>query len=176
LTESLIAYNWMPTGKLEPCEHSKVTNAKQKDVPKIMETKSETPEERVFLDISYAQCNTMGGSMFWLMMVDDATGMAWSRMLKRKSDTTEVVMSFLRRMKARGTPVKYICCDNSGENKDLMNKGSESQDLTDVEFEFTARDSPPYIGKVERKFAELWGRMRALFNAARIPQKMKDKV
>ena len=57
-----------------------------------------------------------------------------------------------------------------------MTKGRESQDLTDLEFEFTARDSPQFNAKVERKFAVLWGRMRALFNAARIPQKMKDKL
>ena len=76
----------------------------------------------------------------------------------------------------RGTPVKYIRCDNSGENKDLMAKCKDSQDLTDLEFEFTARDSPQYNAKVERKFAVLWGRMWALFNAARIPQKMKDKL
>ena len=113
------AYNWTLTGKLEPCEHCKIANAKQKDVPKTTETRSEKPGERVFLDISYAAQKTMGGSKFWLLMVDDATGMAWSRMLKKKSDTTKEVMSFLRRMKARGTPVKYIRCDNSGENKDL---------------------------------------------------------
>ena len=33
---------------------------------------------------------------FWLLMVDDATGMSWSLMLKKKSDTTKEVMSFLR--------------------------------------------------------------------------------
>jgi hypothetical protein len=65
---------------------------------------------------------TMGGSKFWLLMVDDTTGLAWLCMLKKKSNTTKEVMLFLRRMKARGTPVKYIRCDNSGDNKDLMTK------------------------------------------------------
>jgi hypothetical protein len=102
------AYNWTLTGKLEPCEHCKIANAKQKNVPKTTDTRSEKPGERVFLDISYAAHKTMGGSKFWLLMLDDATGMAWSRMLKKKSDTTKKVMAFLRRMKARGTPVKYF--------------------------------------------------------------------
>jgi hypothetical protein len=55
---------------------------------------------------------------------------------------------------AIGTPVKIICCDNSGEKKGLMNKCRESQDLTDVEF--TTRDSTQYNAKVERKLAVLW--------------------
>jgi hypothetical protein len=86
------AYNWTLTGKLEPCAHCKVVNAKQMDIQKTTETKSEMPGERVFLDISCAHHKTMGGSKFWLMMVDDATGMAWSCMLKQKSDTTKEVM------------------------------------------------------------------------------------
>jgi hypothetical protein len=83
-------------------------NGKQKDVPKTTETKSEVPGERVFLDVSCALHKTMGGSKFWLMMVDDATGMAWSHMLKKMSDATKEVISFLQRMKSRGTLVKYM--------------------------------------------------------------------
>jgi mitochondrial fission protein ELM1 len=36
LRQTAKAYNWMLTGKLEPYEHCKVANAKQKDTPKTM--------------------------------------------------------------------------------------------------------------------------------------------
>ena len=35
---------------------------------------------------------TMGVSRLWLLMVDDATGMAWLCMLKKKSDAMKEVM------------------------------------------------------------------------------------
>ena len=47
LRRTAMAYNWTLTGKLEPCEHCKIANAKQKDVPKTTETRSEKPGERV---------------------------------------------------------------------------------------------------------------------------------
>ena len=52
-------------------------------------------------------------------IVDDCTSLMWGNMLKRKKDQVPTMVNFLRRMKARGTPIKYIRCDNAGENKEL---------------------------------------------------------
>ena len=85
-------------------------------------------------------------------------------------------MAFMRQMKQRGSPVKFVRCDNAGENKDLHNKCQQSSDLTDVKFEFTARDSPQFNSKAERKFGVLFGRIRAAYNAGKFDQEMKDKL
>ena len=96
--------------------------------------------------------------------------------MKRKSDQVPVMMQFLRSMKTRGTPVKFIRCDNAGENKDLMNKCKASKDLHDIDFEFTARDSPQFNGKIERKFATIFERIRVNFEAAQIEKKLRNKL
>ena len=128
------AYGWELTGNLDPCVYCKTANAKQKDVPKTSETQSEIPGERIFMDIASIKTTTMGGAKFWLLLVDDATGMAWSKLLKKKSDTARELMAFMRQMKQHGSPVKFVRCDNAGENKDPHNKCKESSDLTDVKF------------------------------------------
>jgi hypothetical protein len=64
----------------------------------------------------------------------------------------------LRKMASRGTPVKFIRCNNAGENKDLQTKCAKSTDLNTIQFEFTARNSPEFNGKIERKFAIFFGK------------------
>jgi hypothetical protein len=170
------AYGWELTGNLDPCVYCKTANAKQKDIPKTSETQSDVPGERTFMDIASIKTTTMGGAKFWLLLVDDATGMAWLKLLKKKSDAARELMAFMRQMKQHRSPVKCIRCDNAGENKDLHNECKESSDLTDVKFEFTARDSPQFNSKTERKFGVLFGRIRSACNAGKFDQEMKDKL
>jgi Reverse transcriptase (RNA-dependent DNA polymerase)/gag-polypeptide of LTR copia-type len=176
LRKTAAHYGWTVTGKFEACADCQMSNIKQKPVPKTTSTKSEAPGERVFIDLTSVRYKSLGGSKFWMGCVDDATDQTWSSFLKRKSDLPKVMMGFLRRMKARGTPVKYIRCDNAGENNDLRNKCQQSTDLNDIEFEFTARDSPQFNGKMERKFATLIGRVRAMMNAAKLTQELRNSL
>jgi hypothetical protein len=75
------------------------------------------------------------------------------------------VVEFIKITKAKDSKmVKYLSCDNSPENKgilkELQKKGLETQ------FKFTAPGTPEENGKVERMFATLWGRSRAMMNQA----------
>jgi hypothetical protein len=45
-----------------------------------------------------------------------------------------------------------------------------------VQFEFTAHDTPQQNGCVERKFATLYGRVRATMNRAQLPNKVRHKL
>jgi hypothetical protein len=74
------------------------------------------------------------------------------------------------------TPVKFIRCDNAGENKTLQLKCQNDTELASITFEFTARDSPQYNGKVERKIAVLHSRVRSMLTAAGIPQPLRSKL
>jgi len=46
----------------------------------------------------------------------------------------------------------------------------------DIKFEFTARQTPQQNGKVERAFATLYGRMRAMMAAAKWDDNMKHRL
>ena len=62
--------------------------------------------------------------------------------------------------------VKYIRCNNARENYKLQ-QVLDNVDMG-IKFEFTAVDTPQQNGKMERKFATLYGRVRSAFNNARL--------
>ena len=68
------------TGKYKPCPDCVKGKAKQANVPKGIpeEKRSRIPGERFFLDISSVKTRSLGGSKFWLLLVDDATGFKFS--------------------------------------------------------------------------------------------------
>lgn len=110
---------------------------------------------------------------FWLLVVDEATNMKWSYFLKSKDGQVSVMMGLLKTLQSNGKQVKYIRCDNAGENIALKNRIDD--DGLNIEFEFTARETPQQNGKVERAFATLYGRMRAMMLNAKWSQDMKQK-
>ena len=169
------AYNWKLTGKPQPCKDCQIGEKRQKDVAKETDAKSTVPGERIFVDIASIDGTTMGGSKFPLGVVDDATDVTRGKMLKSKREQTPKLMEFLRHMKQRGTPVKCVRCDNTGENKSLMNECVWSSDLNDTQFEFAARSSPQFNGKIERQFAAIFGRIRINKVAANIQGKLRTK-
>jgi hypothetical protein len=63
---------------------------------------------------------SFGGSKFWLLVVDDYTDYCWSLFLKYKADLKDKMFNLLTDLKIAGIEVKYICCDDSGENKSFM--------------------------------------------------------
>ena len=62
--------------------------------------------------------------------------------------------------------VKKIRCDNAVENKLLEQMSIDN--LLGIKFEYISPGSPQFNGRVERKFAILFGRVRTLLNAANL--------
>ena len=91
--------------------------------------------------------------------------------LKNKSNQYEGIEKFLRGFKAREFETKNINVlvrrkirlDNAGENKRLEEILKEKG--FDLKFEYTPVDRPKYNGVVERDFAKMYGRVRAMLNA-----------
>jgi hypothetical protein len=80
--------------------------------------------ERLFLDISGPYKNTVKGSKFWILIVDDKTRKAWSFFVNKKSDIKKVTNNLVLLLKGATIVVKYLRCDNAGENvKGLTGRG-----------------------------------------------------
>ena len=62
--------------------------------------------------------------------------------------------------------LKFIRCDNGGENYEL--EKSCIKEGLNIKFEFTARHTPQQNGVVERAFATLYGRIIENLNGASI--------
>jgi uncharacterized protein (UPF0335 family) len=67
-------------------------------------------------------------------VVDDFTDYCWSFVLKNKSDLKGKIKTLFTDLKIAGIDVKYIRCDNAGENK-AMKDDSESKPFG-IKFEF----------------------------------------
>ena len=95
--------------------------------------------------------------------------------LKNKSDLGKIGVSFAKDLKNRlDIPISTIRCDNAGENKE-MNKMMTEAELG-INFEYTAVDTPQQNGVVERAFATLYGRVRAMINYAKLNEEMRKKL
>ena len=172
-------YDWTLSGKLDPCRDCQISNITKRDVPKGgTEDKATANGERIFIDGTSVKTPSMGGNKYWVAVVDDKSSQTWSIFMKRKNDQVPRLMTFLRKMKARGTPVRRLRCDNAGENKSLQQAclDSNDDDLVNIQFEFTSRESPEYNGKAERKIAVLFERARVALNAAQLPKKLHHKL
>jgi hypothetical protein len=45
-----------------------------------------------------------------------------------------------------------------------------------LKLEFTSPETPEQNGQVERSFATLWGRVRAMLNRSGVPQELREKL
>ena len=157
--------DWHLQGQLEKCEDCALGKAKQKNIAKVSQNKSKIKGERLLMDISSVKNKSFGGSKFWLLIEDENTSMKWSYFLNKKSDLATKVVSFVKAMKQKDPESpKFLRCDNAGENKTCEQKCNEEQ--LGIKFEFTAPNTPQQNGKVERSFATLYGRVRAMMNNA----------
>ncbi len=66
-------YNWKIQGKLSRCESCGLSKSRQSPIPKKAIPRSNIPGERLFIDISSIKSKSLGGSKFWLLVIDDAT-------------------------------------------------------------------------------------------------------
>jgi len=150
----------------QECKECLLAKARRVNLPKEALNKSERPGERLCIDISSVKGkNSKPIGKFWLLVVDEATSMKWSFFLKQKSDQVEVLRTFILDLKTKHKRiVKHIRCDNAGENYSLQ-KELDAKGFG-IKFEFTARKTPQQNGKVERAFATLYGRMRAMMLSA----------
>ena len=166
-------FNWIAKGKDFVCEDCGLGKAKRKNMNHELSKKSEKVGERLFIDISSIEKPSYGRAKFWLLCVDDCSDYCWSYFLKKKSETALRITNLIKDLKAKANmEVKYIRCDNAGKNKSLQEECLK-QGLG-VQFEFTAPGNPERNGRVERKFATLFGRVRAMLNGAGFKKELRN--
>ena len=162
------------TGEFKPCEDCAVGKSKQKMVSKAPKPKSKIKGEKLLIDISSPKTKSIGGKKHWLLIMDDCTEMTWSKFLKEKSDLTDTMIEFILELKNKeDVEVKIIRCDNSGENN-AFEKECKRRGLG-ITFEYTAPDTPQQNGRVERKFATLYARVRSMSQNVEDPI-MRDRL
>jgi hypothetical protein len=107
-------------------------------------------------------------------------GQTEDRCYKKKSlrPKDRQVMAAIKHMRSlQNEPkveVKYMHCDNSEENHDIYNYIKAKCPGIRCKFEFTAPNSPQLIGKLKRKFATLYGTVRAILNGSKLTPLLRN--
>ncbi|MEM7375749.1 MAG: hypothetical protein AAF587_44560, partial [Bacteroidota bacterium] len=175
--------NWTVTGRFKLCEDCCIGKARKMNIPKRLQDPSNPstqPGQRLYIDLSTPVKErslfqgTINWKRYWLLIVDEFTRMKWSRFLTKKSNLPDEMFRFLMKLKGENYNVKYIRLDNAGENLAL-------QRLVDkkglgITFEYTAPHTPEQNGIVERAFATLYNRGRAMMSAAGFTEELKNKL
>jgi hypothetical protein len=163
-------------GEVHTCQNCAIAKSKQKNVPQVNTKKATCKGDRISIDISSVQAVSLGGAKFWLMIKDEFSDYVWSFFLKHKSDLPGKVMDWMRQLKKEmNIKINHIRCDNSGENKSLQQQIALDSSLS-VKFEFVAPYTPEQNGSIERKFATIFGKTRAMLNAAQLPTNLRNKL
>jgi hypothetical protein len=91
---------------------------------------------------------------------------------KRKSETALTIVNYVIDIEKRfKRVVKYIRCDDAGENR-ALEKACIKAGLG-IQFEYTSPGTPQRNGRVERKFATLYGRVRAMYDFANVEESIR---
>ena len=124
---------------------------------------SEQPGQVMASDISSISTEALRGRKYWLLVVDQHTSMKWSFFLKSKDEQPQVLINFVKEI-SQSKKIERWKFDNAGENK--VTQAMFEENGFGIKCEYTARETPQQNGMVERAFATLYGRIRALFSNA----------
>ena len=138
------------TGTYKTCVPCMKAKFKTLNIRKETITPTAQPGERLYLDLSTIKAPSLGGTLYWALIVDDYTKMKWSFFLKKKSDLAIQGLQQLHAINKHHRIIN-IRMDNAGENKSLAAQVQSSPLV--VNFEYTAPDTPQHNGVVERGFA-----------------------
>jgi transposase InsO family protein len=163
------------TGTVQKCVSCAIEKLRKTNIPKDNPHTSTQPGERVYIDITSMKHSSLGGRKHWALIVDEATKYKHSFFLKKKSDQVDEIVNWIKdiRVKFR-IVVKSIRLDNSGENTSLEER-CKVEGLG-IRFEYTAPGTPQQNGVVERAFATLIARGRAMMNHAGFTMKKRKSL
>jgi hypothetical protein len=86
-------------GDIGTCADCALAKIKQKHVPKSTTSRGDLPGYRLFVDISSSMDSSFGGSMYWVLIMDDFSQYHWSYFLRQKSGLGVVMVTVLHLLK-----------------------------------------------------------------------------
>jgi hypothetical protein len=94
-----------------------------KNIPKDPSDNTTTVKgERLMIDLSWIKTESIAKNRYWLLIMDEYTYLLWSYFMKNKDDQVSIVVKHIKMLQNEPkVKVKYIHCDNSGENHEIQN-------------------------------------------------------
>ena len=79
-----------------PCLSCTMKKIKQKKVPKTTQVNGNRPGEQIFIDVSSMKMRSLGGSKFWVLIVNDFSVYMWGISFQKKSDLSKKIIPILK--------------------------------------------------------------------------------
>ena len=123
----------------------------------------------MFLDLCSVKEDGKKVLKHWRIMVDEATGLKSTKFVKTKDGMVEPTLKELQRLKHQNRGVRYIRCDNGGENKALQKKIDSTEWNLGIKFEYTARNTPQQNYLAELGFTHIFNQAMAMMMGPTCP-------
>jgi hypothetical protein len=128
------------------------------------------------MDISWTKAQSAGKNEFWLLVMDEFTNFLWSFFLPSKDLVATTLLPFLKNLnRQEGITIQFLRCDNAPEHI-ILQQACDLDNELNIQFEYTAVGTPQQNGKIERKFAALSGKCRAMLNGAELDWYIRKKL
>jgi len=171
-------FRWTLTGTKEKCIHCAIGKGRQANVEKKSNhVVSNKIGERIFLDVAAVMPDKDSDASvessykkYWRIMVDEASQFKISDFFVSKNAMIEPTCETIFNLKEENKIVKYIQCDDGGENR----LNSVDWKLP-IKFEFTGRDTPQRNHLAEVGLATIAARGRAIMSSTEIPKEFRHK-
>jgi hypothetical protein len=174
LNKTIKMYGFKSSSNFDTCEQCAIAKALQKNVNMNWLGSSNLPGERLYADISSIKEISFGRAKFWALIVDDYADYCWRFVMKNQLDIKARIKTLLPDLKIANRIVKFIRCDNAGENVTMKNDPEIKS--FGIKFEFSGLRTPQRNGKVERKFQTIYGRIRAMLYGAGLEDELRDEI
>ena len=140
--------------------------------PKASSYQSGEPQELVHVDIcGPISPSTLGGSRYFLLIIDDYTRLTWVVMFQQKSDAFEAFKRFKTLAETeKGVKLKALRTDRGCEF--TSTEFSSYCNRTCIKRELTAPYSPQQNGVAERKNRTVMSMVRAMLKAKDLPREL----
>jgi hypothetical protein len=147
LKETAMAHNIQLTDiHHRVCQHSAKAKIRMKNIPTENDNIATKKSELLLIDILGIRTATYADNRYWLLVMDEYTNFLRSFFMKTKDETKHHVINLILDLqKDKNIKAKFICCDNSGENKDIQQEIIQISSIN-VKFEFTATETPQQNG------------------------------
>ena len=137
------------TGQWGTCEACLQAKAKRHAVPKMTNERAGKKGQRFYVDVrGPMKHSSLGGNSYVVIFVDDYTRFKVVKFVKKKSDTTAALLSFIADyITPQELSIKCVRTDNGGEFEREFQRELDRRSIT---HEHTSPDTPQYNGVAER--------------------------
>jgi hypothetical protein len=121
LNNTIKIYGFKSSDNFDTREQCAIAKAQHKNVNKNWLGSSNLPGEHLYVDISSIKERSICGSKIYALIVDYYTDHCLSFVLKNNSDLKIKIKTSLTYLKIANRNVRFIRCDNAGENMTMKN-------------------------------------------------------